>query len=75
MWQLIDSVRDRCYDIFVFAEKQRLQDLVVRFKAKGIVSADDIAWLKESYENLRAMGIRPPTSARRPRWKARRPRG
>jgi len=34
-WQLIDSVRDRAYDIFVFAEKKRLHDLVCMFKSRG----------------------------------------
>jgi hypothetical protein len=74
IWQLINSVRGRCYDIFTYDEKYRLHHLIIGAK-KGIVSDFDIAWLKQCDENLRAMGIRPPTSTRRPRWKARRAHG
>jgi hypothetical protein len=75
MWRLIDSVRDRSYDLFTFAEKQKMHDLVTAFKAKGIVSDADIDWLKQSYENLRSTGVSPARFSRRrlPRAK-RRPR-
>jgi hypothetical protein len=74
-WKLIDSVRDRSYDLFTFDEKQKMHDLVVAFKIKGVISADDIKWLRESSDNLRAMGVAPARFSRRrlPRAK-RRPR-
>lgn len=65
IWKLIDDVRDRSYDVFVFDEKKRMHDLVVNFKTKGIVPPDDIEWLKQSSENLRAMGISPARASRR----------
>jgi hypothetical protein len=76
MWKLIDDVRDRSYDLFTLAEKQRMHDLVVAFKAKGIVSDDDVEWLKRSDEYLRLMGAPRAVSRRRlPRAKRRRANG
>jgi len=75
IWRLIDDVRGRSYDVFVYAEKQRMHDLVVAFKAKGIVSPENIEWLHQSSDNLRTMGVAPARFSRRrlPRAK-RRPR-
>jgi hypothetical protein len=44
-WRLVDSVRDRCYDLFTHAEKKRLHDLVVMLKSTGTISASDRQWL------------------------------
>ena len=55
-WALIDSVRDRCYDVFTYDEKQRLHNLVCMFKATQAISPNDRRWLAESADNLRAMG-------------------
>ncbi|HEY8006080.1 MAG TPA: hypothetical protein VIE66_04590 [Methylocella sp.] len=65
LWKLIDSVRDRSYDVFTFAEKQRMHDLVGTFKVKGVISPDNIEWLHQSAANLQAMGISPYRSSRR----------
>jgi hypothetical protein len=64
-WALIDSVRDRCYDVFVYDEKKRLHDLVTKFKLSGTASPDDIEWLHQSSDNLRAMGVSPARVSRR----------
>jgi hypothetical protein len=61
-WRLVDSVRDRSYDIFTHAEKKRLHDLVVMLKSTRTISASDRQWLEESDANLRAM--RAPVAAR-----------
>jgi hypothetical protein len=61
-WRLVDSVRDRCYDLFTYAEKKRLHDLVVMLKSTRTISASDRQWLDESDANLRAM--RAPVAAR-----------
>jgi hypothetical protein len=73
MWQLIDSVRDRSYDVFVYDEKLRMHNLVTAFKTKGVVSPEDVEWLRRSYDNLRSMGISPARFSRRrlPRAKRR----
>jgi hypothetical protein len=63
-WRLVDSVRDRSYDIFTFDEKKRLHDLVVMLKSTRTISASDRQWLEESDANLRAM--RAPIAAARP---------
>jgi hypothetical protein len=55
-WRLVDSVRDRCYDLFTYDEKKRLHDLVVMLKSTRTISASDRQWLEESDANLRSMG-------------------
>ncbi|HEY8006369.1 MAG TPA: hypothetical protein VIE66_06130 [Methylocella sp.] len=65
IWKLIDDVRDRSYDIFVYDEKKRMHDLVGNFKTKGVVAPDDVDWLKRTAESLKAMGISPYRSSRR----------
>jgi hypothetical protein len=55
LWMLVDRVRDRSYDLFTFAEKSRLHNLVVRLKAKGTISPDDLEWLRQADENLSGM--------------------
>jgi hypothetical protein len=74
MWKLIDSVRDRSYDLVTLAEKRKMHDLVCRLKTKGIISPDDLEWLKQSDEALRCMGVPRATSANRRRVFARRRR-
>jgi hypothetical protein len=37
LWTLVDSVRNRCYDIFVFAEKKRLHDLVCPLRPREML--------------------------------------
>jgi hypothetical protein len=74
-WQLIDSVRDRAYDIFVFAEKKRLHDLVCMFKSTRAISPGDRLWLEQMAANLCAMGAPAArTVRRRPAWLKRRAR-
>ena len=63
-WRLVNSVRDRSYDISIFDEKKRLHDLVVMLKSTRTISASDRRWLMESDETLRAM--RAPIAAARP---------
>jgi len=68
-WQLIDSVRDRSYDLFTYDEKLRLHNLVVAFKSVRSISPNDRQWLQESADNLHAMGA--PAARivrRRPTW-------
>jgi hypothetical protein len=72
IWRLIDDVRGRSYDAFVYDEKLRMHNLVLGFKAKGVVSPDDVKWLRESSEALRAMGISPARFSRRRLPRARR---
>jgi hypothetical protein len=54
-WQLVDRVRERGYGLWTPPEKQRLHDLVVRLKAKGTISPDDLEWLRQADENLSGM--------------------
>jgi hypothetical protein len=77
-WQLIDSVRDRCYNLFTYNEKLRLHNLVVAFKSVRSISPQDRLWLQESADNLRGMGAPAArTVRRRPAWlkRARRANG
>jgi hypothetical protein len=68
-WALIDAVRDRCYDLFVFDEKLRLHNLVCMFKSTRAISPNDRQWLVESADALRAMGAPAArTVRRRPPW-------
>lgn len=57
LWRLVDSVRDRSYDVFAYAEKRRRHDLVFHLKAKGTVSLDDVSWLKRTDQELRAAAL------------------
>ncbi len=47
IFRLIDKVRHATYDWTTLPEKQRLHDLVVKFKAKKVIASADILWLKE----------------------------
>ena len=65
IWRLIDRVRDRSYDLFTIPEKKRLHDLVVRFKANGTISPDNLEWLKHADENLQGIAYFSATFRRR----------
>ena len=51
-WALINSVRNAAGDIFTLPEKQKLHDLVSRYKRSGKISAADLEWLKKQDDNL-----------------------
>jgi hypothetical protein len=55
-WPLINHVRD-AGDLLTIEEKQRLHNLVVRYKRTGVVFAADLEWLKQADENY--AGIAP----------------
>jgi hypothetical protein len=55
IWTLINSVRNAAGDIFTLEEKQRLHDLVSRYKRNGKISAADLGWLRQCDDNLAAM--------------------
>ena len=68
-WALIDSVRDRCYELITFDEKLRLHNLVVMFKQTRSISPGNRLWLEQMAANLRAMGSPAArTVRRRPAW-------
>jgi hypothetical protein len=67
LWRLIDRVRAASYDLFTFAKKKRMHDLVVRLKSKGIVSPADLEWLRQSDENLCGVAALTATFSRRRR--------
>jgi hypothetical protein len=68
-WQLIDAVRDRCYDLFCYDEKKRLHDLVCMFKSTRAISPSDRLWLEQMAANLLGMGAPAArTARRRPAW-------
>jgi hypothetical protein len=50
-WPLINHVRD-AGDLLTIEEKQRLHNLVVRYKRVGVIFAADLQWLKQSAENF-----------------------
>jgi hypothetical protein len=66
-WALIDSVRDRCYDLFTYDEKLRLHNIVVAFKSTRAISPGDRLWLQHMAANLPDMGA-PSARTYRP-WK------
>jgi hypothetical protein len=68
LWRVIDRVRDRSYDLFTFAEKKRMHDLVCRLKATRRISSDDLQWLRQSDENLCGVAVLSATFSRRRRW-------
>ena len=49
-WPIINRVRD-AGDLLTLDEKQRLHNLVCRYKRTGVVFAADLQWLKQSAEN------------------------
>jgi hypothetical protein len=55
-WPTINRVRD-AGDLLTLEEKQRLHNLVVRYKRTGVVFAADLQWLKQADENY--AGIAP----------------
>jgi hypothetical protein len=50
-WPLINRVRD-AGDLLTLDEKQRLHNLVVRYKRTGVVFAADLQWLTQADENF-----------------------
>ena len=49
-WPLINSVRE-AGDLLTIDEKQRLHNLVVRYKRTGVIFAADLQWLNQVDEN------------------------
>jgi hypothetical protein len=52
IWRIVNRVREAGYDWFTLDEKKRLHDLVVRLKARGAISPDDLQWLQQADANL-----------------------
>jgi hypothetical protein len=50
-WPLINRVRE-AGDLLTLEEKQRMHNLVCRYKRTGVVFAADLEWLKQSDENF-----------------------
>jgi hypothetical protein len=50
-WPLINSVRD-AGDLLTIEEKQRLHNIVCRYKRTAVIFAADLEWLKQSAENF-----------------------
>jgi hypothetical protein len=55
-WPLINHVRD-AGDLLTFDEKQRLHNIVCRYKRTAVIFAADLQWLKQADENY--AGIAP----------------
>jgi hypothetical protein len=49
-WQLINRIRN-AGDLLTLEEKQRLHNLVVRYKRTGVVFAADLQWLTQADQN------------------------